>query len=131
MGYLGIGKRPHHVHRGLKFADAAKCRSTEALTLARALAEPGDVDDLHLCAHPVGNVLHVRDGVDTRVGHVGDAAVGLARGERVRRNLGLSTCHQVEEGGLTGVRESYEPELQVRNPRRSPGGSWPHRAAHA
>ena len=84
----------------------------EALALAGALDQPGDVHELHDRGHGPLRLTMPREDVQPRVGHLHDAGVGLDGGERVVRHQRLGGGERVEEGGLADVGQADDTESQ-------------------
>ena len=78
-------ERAQHEHDRVDLADVGQELVAETLTLARALDEAADVDDLHRGVHDVLRLRHRGELIEPGVGHLGDADVRVLGGERVRR----------------------------------------------
>ena len=108
---LGVLEHAHHVRHGVHAADVAEEPVAQALAAARALGQPGDVDEVDGGVDLPGRLEHLVQRVQARVRHGDDAEVGLGGGERVGRRGGLRVGERVEQGGLADVRQTDDAEL--------------------
>ena len=113
VGWTGdvvVDERPQHEHDGVDLADVGQELVAEALTLAGALDEPADVDDLDRCVDRLLRLRHHGELVETIVGHLGDADVRVLRGERVRRGERTTAGERVVQRTLARVGETDQTE---------------------
>ena len=47
MDHIGVGENPHHLSNGISFPNVGEELVSQALTLARALHDPGDINKGH------------------------------------------------------------------------------------
>ena len=111
MRDLGVLERAHHVRHGVHAADVGEEPVAQALAAARALGQPGDVDDVDGGVDLLGRLEHLVQPVQPRVGHGHDAEVGLGGGERVGGRRGLRVGERVEQSGLADVGQTDDAEL--------------------
>jgi hypothetical protein len=104
---VGVVEAAHHVHDGVGLADVAQERIAAALTLRRALHEPGDVDELHRRLYRPLRLHHFGECIEPFVGHGDHADVGVDGAEGVVGGLGFRGRQGVEEGGFADVGETY------------------------
>ena len=84
-GHVLVFEAAQHQAEGVDLAHAGKETASEAVALLDPLADGGDVDDLEAGVDDLAALAHLREGVDPRVGDVGDARLGLDSRERMRR----------------------------------------------
>ena len=95
-----------HMHDRIHFADIAQELVAQALALAGAAHQPGDVDEAELRLDDLGRARDPGELVQPRVGHGDVADVRLDRAERIVRRLRRRRLGQrVEERGLADVRK--------------------------
>ncbi len=90
MGHIVIVKAAQHVEYGVSLADIGQKLVAQALALARALHQTGDVDNLHRSGNHRTGIAHLHEFVETVVGHRDHTHIGLDGAERKVGRLGLS-----------------------------------------
>jgi hypothetical protein len=94
-------------------ADVGEELIAEALALARAGDEPGDVDELDHRRHDALG----RDDLDQRIepgiGHRDDPVVGLNRTKRIVRRLCAGVGQRVEQRGFADVGETDDADSEA------------------
>ncbi len=90
MGHIVIVKAAQHVEYGVSLADIGQKLVAQALALARALHQTGDVDNLHRSGNHRTGIAHLHEFVETVVGHRDHTHIGLNGAERKVGRLGLS-----------------------------------------
>ena len=87
MHDVGVAEETHNLADRVGLADVREELVAQALTLARALHQACDVDELHRRGNNLGRMVDRRKRVEARVGHGDDAHVGLDGGEGIVRRL--------------------------------------------
>ena len=100
----------HHVDDGVDLADVVEELVAEAFTLARALHQSGDIDELHRGGHDTLRRHQLLEAGQPGVGHHHDAGVGLDGRKRVVGNERTRGRERVEERGLADVGEADDTE---------------------
>ncbi len=109
-GDVVVDERPQDEHDRVDLADVGEELVAEALTLAGALDEAADVDDLDRGVHDVLRLRHRGEAVEPLVGHLGDADVRVLGGERVRRGERATAGECVVQRTLARVGETDQAE---------------------
>ena len=87
-----VFKAADDVRDGLALPDVSEELVAEALTLARALHEPGDVHEVHRRRHDAFAVHRLRQRREAAVRHHRDTQVRVYGGERVVLGFGPGPC---------------------------------------
>ena len=99
-----ILKTAHHLHDRGHLADMAEELVPEALALARAAHQAGDVHEFNRRRDEFFRVGKLREHIEPRVGYGHDPLVGIngAKGI-VRRDRLAGACYGVEQSGLPDI----------------------------
>jgi len=100
---IGVGEHPDDLADRVCLADVREELVAQALTLGRALHDPGDVDEAHRRGHLAGRAEDRGQDCEASVGDADDSDVGLDRRERVVRRYDVVLGQRVEQGGLAHV----------------------------
>jgi hypothetical protein len=99
---------------GVHLADVAQELVAEALALAGALHQAGDVDEPQLGRDDLGRLGDLRQPVEPRVGHGNLADVGLDRAKGIVGRLGcLRLGKRIEEGRFADVRQADDAAAEA------------------
>ncbi len=111
--YVGIVEAAHHIHNGVGLADVGQELVAQAFALGCARHQARDVDEFDDGVLHALRVNDFRQFIETRVGHLDDADIGLDGAERVilRRNAGLG--QRIEHGGLADVGQTDDTAFQT------------------
>ena len=112
VGHVVVVEAAQHVDDGIRLADVGQELVAQSLTLAGALHESCNVDNLHRGGHYAPRVHQLSELSEPLIGHGDDAHVGLdsTEGEVCRLRLGVRQT--VEEGRLAHVGQSHDSTLQ-------------------
>ncbi len=121
-----VGEGAHHLADRVGLADVREELVAQALALAGALDDAGDVDEGHRGGHDPLAPEEVREHGQPVVGQRDDADVGLDRRERVVRGEDVGLGQRVEQGGLADVGEADDPDGESHEVRSLPA----HRREH-
>src|SRR5258708_15160175 len=111
MNNLGVVEAANDVHNRIRRSDVAEELAAEALTLARAGDQAGNVDELHRRGNERLRLEDGSDAIQPLVRHADDADVGIDGAERIVGGLGLGRRERVEDGGLADVRQPYNSTI--------------------
>ncbi len=109
-GHVVIGEGAQHEGDGIGLTDVGQELVAEALTRAGSFDQPADVDELHRGRHHLARRAHLGQLIETVVGHLGHAHVGVLGGEGVGRGQRRGTGQGVVQRRLAGIGEPDEPE---------------------
>ena len=112
MHDLGVVEAANDVHNGVGRADVSEELVAEALTLARAGDQAGDVDELHRGGNERFGLEDRGDAIQPLVRHADDAHVRVDGAERIVGGLRLGGRERVEDGGLADVRQPYDSTIK-------------------
>jgi hypothetical protein len=96
--------------QGVGLADAGEKPVAHALPRRGPGDQAGDVDELDRGVHDLLAVAHGGQRLDTRVGHAGQAHVGLRRREGMRCDGRRTARQRIEQSRLPGVRQADDAE---------------------
>ena len=112
----------HDLHDGVDLADGGKELVAQALALAGAGDEPGDIHELDGGGDDDIGLGDLLEDLGAFVGHDHDADVGVDGAERVVGGLGLAGAGKgVEEGGLTHIGEADDASFEHKVGQQSGG----------
>jgi len=104
VDHVVVFKTTHHVHDRVDLADVGQKLVAQALPLAGAFHQAGDIDKLHLGGDDLLAAAHVGEQLQAGIWHRHDARIGLDRAERIVGGFGLGVGHQgVEQGRLAHI----------------------------
>src|SRR6185437_15951501 len=109
---LGVVEAANDVHDRICRPNVAEELVTEALTLARAGDQTGDVDELHRGGDERLRLEDGGDAIQPLVRHADDAHVGVDGAERIVGGLRFRGRERVEDGGLADVRQPYDSTIK-------------------
>ena len=121
---VGILEAADHVHDRVHLADVGEELVAEALALARALDQAGDVEELDRRGHGALGLHDPGERVEPRVGDLHDAGVRFDRGEGIVRHQRAGGGERVEEGGLADVGKADDAEAEHRPIGERGTGNW-------
>ena len=110
--HVRIPEEAHHLADGVRLADVREELVAQALALAGAGDQAGDVHELHRCRHDARRVVDGGQGVQPRVGHGDHAHVGLDGGERVVGREAALVREGREQRGLADVGQPDDTDGQ-------------------
>ena len=110
MGDRVVAEGADDMDEGVHAGEVVDELPRRPLAFAEGLAGSREVDVLDGCVGDFFRPVEAGEGVDTLVGDVDDADVGLAGG-RVGADLGGAAGDGVEDGGLAGAGEADDAEL--------------------
>ena len=90
-GHVAVLERPEDEHDRIHLADVRQELVAETLALRCPFDQAADVDELHRRGDHVLRRTHLGELPQPVVGHLGDADVGVRRGERIGRSEGAAT----------------------------------------
>ena len=105
-----VAEEAHDFADGIGFADVRKELVAQALALAGARHQTGNVDELDRCGNDLGRMVDFGQLLQTIVGNGDDADVGLNGGERV---VGCQTAlvrEGCEQRGLAHVGQTHDTD---------------------
>ena len=103
MHDIVVIKAAHHVYNRIGFADVGEKLVAQALALARACHQAGNVDKFHNRRLHFLRVYNFRQRRHARVGHFHNAHIGLDGAERIIGRLDARLGQGVEKGGFSDV----------------------------
>ncbi len=110
MNDVGIGEAAHDLGDRVGLADVREELVAEPLALARALHDPGDVDERHGRRQDPLAAEQLRELREARIGQAHDADVRLDRRERVVRGEHARAGQRVEQRRLADVRKADDAD---------------------
>ena len=113
MGDVLILKTTHHLHNGRAFPDGSQKLVAQALALAGAAHQTGDVDEIHAGMNGLLRFRLGRERVHALVRHGHSGLVGLNGAEGIIGGLGVLCFGQgVEQGGLAHVGQAHDADAE-------------------
>jgi hypothetical protein len=103
----------HHVHDRVGLADVAKELVAQALALACAGHQPGDVDELDDRRHDALGLDDLRELLQPRVRQLDDADVGLDGAEGVVLGSDAGLRQGIEKGGLADIGQADDAAFEA------------------
>ena len=101
-----VFKAADDLHDGVHLADVAQELVAEPFSLACALHEAGDIDELNDCGDELLGMGNLGKSGEPGIGHNHDALVGVDGAKRIVRGLRFARPrHCVKKGGFTHVGE--------------------------
>ena len=122
--HVRVAEGADHLTGRVGLTDVGEELVAQALALARAAHQPGDVDERHRRRDRTGAVEQRGQLVEPGIRHAHDADVGVDRRERIVRGEHGVLGQRVEQGRLPDVREADDADREchdsrVYGPRRS------------
>ena len=109
VNHVIVLEAAHHVHDGVHLADVGQELVAQALALAGALHQAGDVHKLHPGGDDLLRARERRKLLQAPIGHGHHARIGLDRAEGEIGSGGLGVGHQsIEEGGFAHVGQPHD-----------------------
>ena len=106
-------KAAHHVHDGVAFPDVGKKLVAQALAMAGALYQSGDIHKFHAGGGHLFGTVHLGQHVQSAVGHRHHAGVGLNGTEGIIGRLRAGVGNGVEKRAFAHIGQSYDTKLHV------------------
>ena len=101
---------PDDVEDGVHLPDVGEKLIPQALALAGALYQAGNVHELHRCRDGPLRGDDPRQRVEPGIGYLHDPGIGLDRGEGIVRHQCLGRGERIEEGGLPDIGETDDAQ---------------------
>ena len=108
MDHVLVVKAAHHVDDGVGLADVGQKLVAQALPPGGPLHQSGDVHELDHRRGSLLGVVHLRQLVQTGVGHRHHAHVGVDGAEGVVGALRAGVGNGVEQGALSHIGETHD-----------------------
>ena len=115
MDDVFIHKAAHHMHDGVHLADMAEELVAQALALARALDQTGNIHKLDGGGGHLLRVIHIRQHVQAGIRHQHHAGIGLDGAEGIVGGLRAGLGNGIEKGALAHVGQAHDSQLHSSN----------------
>ena len=102
-GNVAVGKRPQHENDGINLANVRQKRIAKTFAVAGTLDQTADIGELDRRRHDSAAVAHLRQLVETRIGHLGNTNVGVGCGKCIRRSVRAPSRECVVQRALPRV----------------------------